>query len=120
MSHTPGPWSIATNKTAPLCDEYTTVESESADAHVAFVFSDAHADARLIAAAPDLLEACKMMAGIGTVDDGKPTGGTIPWVHNAGITMDIEKLRAICLAFCDVWNNHMLPAIAAAEGRAEK
>lgn len=31
-------------------------------------------------------------------------GGKIPWVHNAALNPDIEKLRAICLAFVDVWN----------------
>ena len=57
--HTPGPWSIENdNGDSPeamgpcLC--VTTDTS-----HIAFVFDDAPANAHLIAAAPDLLEACE-------------------------------------------------------------
>ena len=31
---------------------------------------------------------------------------SVPWVHNAGITDDIEALRKICLAYSD-WNNNV-------------
>ena len=38
------------------------------------------------------------------------------WVHNAGITDDIEALRAICLAHSNWWNNIALPLIKKLEG----
>ena len=71
--------------------------------------------ASLIRAAPDLLAACKMMASPGC----SGCRGRVPWVHNAALTSDIEPLRKICLAFANVWNNYMWPAIAKAEGQAE-
>jgi len=67
------------------------------------------------AAAPNLLAACKMMASPGCPG----CRGRVPWVHNAALTSDIEPLRKICLAFANVWNNYMWPAIAKAEGQAE-
>ncbi len=51
-----------------------------------------------------VLKACRAM-------DRIDRGGQIPWMHNAGITQDIEKLRAICLAFSRVWNDLMVPAL---------
>jgi len=71
--------------------------------------NEMRANARLIAAAPDLLAACKAM-------DQPHRGGTVRWVHNASITQDIEALRAIALAHGHVWNTLMGPAIARAEG----
>lgn len=65
---------------------------------------------RIVLAAPDLLAACQRL-------DRRPEhGGTVPWKDNAAITDDIEALRAICLAFADAWNNHVMPAIAKATG----
>lgn len=61
--------------------------------------------------AVELLVACKALENV-------DRGGRIPWVHNAAITNDIEALRAIAIAFCNVWNNAMVPAIARAEGGA--
>lgn len=63
------------------------------------------ANARLIAAAPKLLEALE--------------SAQCPcWVHNAALTNDIEKLRAIALWF-GKWNNDVrVPAIAKAKGNA--
>jgi len=59
-------------------------------------------NAQLIAASPDLLQACKK--------------AECPhWVHNAGITTDIEALRKIALFYADWNNNVLLPAIAKAE-----
>ena len=37
-------------------------------------------------------------------------------VHNAGITKDIEALRAICLVFCRVWNDEIVPVLQKATG----
>lgn len=36
-------------------------------------------------------------------------GGEIPWDHSAGVTKDIESLRAICLKHADVWNAYGQP-----------
>ena len=50
----------------------------------------------------DLLAACK--------------AGSCPvWVHNAGITQDIEKLRAIALWYSNWWNGIARAAIQKAE-----
>lgn len=50
--HTPSPWIIENND---------ILGASGGIAHVASIFCDHAANARLIAAAPDLLEACKMM-----------------------------------------------------------
>ena len=47
--HTPGPW------TATACDDFYRIQSQ--DAYVADVFNYREANARLIAAAPELYEA---------------------------------------------------------------
>jgi len=99
-----------------VADEFT-----DANGYITIREDDGQADAReygktiatvrgvskavLVEAAPDLLAACKAMGA-----------KRIPWVHNAGITSDIEALRRICLAYADVWNNVMRQAIAKAEG----
>lgn len=41
------------------------------------------------------------------------------WVHNAGITQDIEALRRICLYHSHWWNNTAWPALVAAAGSEE-
>ncbi len=51
--HTPGPWEVATKPNGN--GTRTTVETEWGN----FVALTGETDARLIAAAPDLLEACK-------------------------------------------------------------
>ncbi|MCB9957155.1 MAG: hypothetical protein H6843_00925 [Rhodospirillaceae bacterium] len=60
-------------------------------------------DRRLCDAAPELLAVLK-------------EARTVPWVHNAAITDDIEALRAICLAYSDWWNRKALPVIEKAAG----
>jgi hypothetical protein len=40
------------------------------------------------------------------------------WVHNAGITNDIEALRKICLAHVGWWNNIAWPLIERVKGGA--
>lgn len=101
-SFTPGPWTLEAGR---------TIQTRSGKFHLAYrtdpqtsekEFSsptELDANARLIAAAPDLLNACVAM------------GEKVPWVHNAGVTEDIEALRAVCLAYADVWNNLMSQAI---------
>jgi hypothetical protein len=65
--HTPGPWTIDFDVSG---DSHLIVESESADAHVAFVFIDMPQDAKLIAAAPELLAACEAALARMTRNDG--------------------------------------------------
>ena len=57
----------------------------------------------------ELFRACQRLESLNR-------GGTIPWVYNAAHTRDIEALRAICLAFADVWNNYMGPAMETVTG----
>lgn len=107
-NHTPGPWNVGRVFDA---DEGQTVyvnapkTSQTLSDTVICELSDRDTDANalLIAAAPDLLDACIRAR-------------SIPWAHNVAITNDIEKLRSICLAFAD-WNNSiLLPAIDKAKG----
>jgi hypothetical protein len=58
-----------------------------------------------IEAAPALLAACT-------------AARDVPWVHNAGITNDIESLRRICLFYADWNNNTLAPALAKVTGKA--
>ena len=68
-------------------------------------------DSRYIAelAAQDMLRALFML-------DRVDRGGQVPWVHNAGITYDIEALRRICLAYCRIWNDEIVPVLQKATG----
>ena len=63
--HAPGPWQTRIDNTAEFPHQMDgpcfIVESNVADRHVAFVFGDEPANAVLIAAAPDLLAACKVV-----------------------------------------------------------
>ena len=43
-------------------------------------------------------------------------GYSTSWVHNAGITNDIEALRRICLEHAKWWNTTAYPAIEKAKG----
>ncbi len=61
------------------------------------------------AAAADMLRVLFML-------DRVDRGGQIPWVHNAGITKHIEDLRPICLAFCRIWNDEIVPVLQKATG----
>jgi len=120
-AHTEGPWKW--QKVSPVGGDTDlffigrgTMNKTAGHELVAEVLSEEPwGDAQLIAAAPDLLAACKMMASPGC----SGCRGRVPWVHNAALTSDIEPLRKICLAFANVWNNYMWPAIAKAEGQAE-
>ena len=64
--HTPGPWTIVSTFNASDCDGKLLCSIEGADLYLAEVWGDigskeeAEANARLIAAAPDLVAACKM------------------------------------------------------------
>jgi predicted NAD/FAD-dependent oxidoreductase len=58
VKHTPGPWHIeADDGSSPAAMEECLAICTD-DAHIAFAFDDQKANARLIAAAPELLEAC--------------------------------------------------------------
>ena len=105
-SHTPGPWRIAgdgDHEEIELC----CVESATHDA-IAIV-ADAHTDhgdplpnARLIAAAPDLLDAAKQMQGL--MDN---LWKAVPWGKTAGLRADLLNEAPLALQ----------QAIAKAEGR---
>jgi hypothetical protein len=120
--HTAGPWFTNSFQPNEDCTHWAVHAERHATACccenplIAEVFpvgddgkegDESHKNALLIAAAPDLLTACQAMARV-------DIGGEIPWVHNAALTQDIEALRAICLAYCSVWNNKIIPAIARA------
>lgn len=60
--------------------------------------------AKLLASAPALARACRSMAR-------QDIGGNIPWIHSAAVTTDIEKLRAIAIAYSKTWNDEVMPAL---------
>ncbi len=90
--HTPGPWEYVqstehhgpyvVHKFGPtVCDCYTmtqpgelSVRNGGASKPVHFMADEADANARLIAAAPDLLEACQTLATLLDTDDWIATG----------------------------------------------
>lgn len=114
-AHTPGPWEAGTLSHSDYGLEEIDIRhsypgydgGRHATVHALHYTEEARqiaeANARLIAAAPDLLEACNHFK-------------RIPWVHNAALTNDIEALRTICLAWSNVWNNHVVPALEKATG----
>lgn len=55
-------------------------------------------------------KAAKLLAAL---EAGQSRG----WVHNAGITQDIEALRAIALEQADWWNNVAWPLIKTLKGK---
>lgn len=59
MKHTPGPWSIGKSYTDEICIRESKGHELQA---IAVCGSEMLANANLIAAAPELLEACKAMA----------------------------------------------------------
>lgn len=71
MSHTPGPW-----QTTDIVSDGTLVyrRIEAAKRHIGCVYlkDNAEADARLIAAAPDLLAALQTIADGTVMTPGKP------------------------------------------------
>lgn len=79
--HTPGPWRV---------NEDTCVIAGHADAPfaVAQVYMGSDANARLIAAAPDLLRALEL--ALGQLEGSKPLSG----VHASSLRADIEIARA--------------------------
>lgn len=105
MTHTPRPHEIRHG------DGYADIAPGDGHGAVARVFlretktnnvAEKEANARLFAAAPALLEALE-------------AADQFDWVHNAGITNDIEALRKICLQYSDWWNNTAMPVIAKAK-----
>lgn len=61
MKHSPGPWEIEQNTYGPIKGDVRIVMSDPKGWEIAKITSDPFvmANARLIAAAPDLLSACK-------------------------------------------------------------
>ena len=70
-----------------------------------FLRGGGDSDRRLCENAEDMLKALE-------------AGHSKDWVHNAGITDDIEALRKICMAHADWWNNIALPLIEKVKGGA--
>lgn len=106
--HTPGPWSVhGDHKTMIGCDDRKMMLAEVLYEHVCTEWGrpivEAQANARLIAAAPELLVALEATRNF-------------PWVHNAGITNDIEALRRICLAYADWANSTRATLLAKVKG----
>lgn len=112
QTHTLGPWAIW----CPSHEGWRVVQRDDKSKCIAVVTDgrslpcgadygdmEARANARLLAAAPDLLAALE-------------SATCPPWVHNAANTQDIEALRAVAVWFGD-WNNKVrLPAIGKAKG----
>jgi hypothetical protein len=69
MKHTPGPWKVIKNPNIHKI-HFGMIDSEKCSiGSVSYETENAEANAKLIAAAPDLLEACKgMMAILETLD----------------------------------------------------
>lgn len=61
MKHTPGPWHVGDSGPFLICTLTQKVKVYADE----MVHTDATTDARLIAAAPELLEACRMIADSG-------------------------------------------------------
>ncbi len=101
MTHTPGPWKVGPTITGRnpsiliLADE--VVCQATAPQLNDWDWKITEANARLIAAAPDLLEALKKI------------GKTIPTVCNT-------KDDVLC-DIIDIWNKYAVPALIKAEGK---
>ena len=82
MKHTPGPWKIrksvlARNDFAIAAEHFIIAETFW---HVGpAMFKDAEANARLIAAAPDLLAACETAVTLFEMDNETNEPGTSAW-----------------------------------------
>lgn len=77
-THTPGPWHVTPTGPAAM---YLRIDGPQ-DEMIAAIFLDRSRDARLIAAAPDLLHALELIA--------KAASGRVPmlndWVHKIAIS----------------------------------
>lgn len=66
---------------------------ENEESHIAFVFNDSPADAQLIAAAPKLLEVCKVFASFATQFSKAPESASVyPMINVSRIR---EAVRAV-------------------------
>ncbi|WP_165063997.1 hypothetical protein [Paludisphaera rhizosphaerae] len=109
LNHSKSPWAY---EISGNCDSVFSVTNASGD-QIAEVERwnesgveaelEAEANARLFAAAPDLLNALE-------------AGRSRKWVHNAAITQDIEALRRIALEHADWWNIIAMPLIERLKG----
>ncbi len=73
--HTPGPWAISKHATPEHSPQFGIYSDEAANDHCIVKEANAEADARLIAAAPDLLAALKdtLSLVVGQFHDGTNT-----------------------------------------------
>jgi len=62
MSHTPGPWRVGDNG-ATVFGPKTNPRTIVTLSKVAMILNETRSNARLIAAAPELLDACKLALG---------------------------------------------------------
>ena len=99
MSHTPGPW--LASPTASLGPQYAVyAEASGRDVAVVYDHDDrTEANAKLIAAAPDLLEACEAFVE-----------------HIQTLPDDTEKCRHLRLALNNRAGDMIVAAIAKAKG----
>ena len=82
--HTPGPWGLSDS--TPIPEAYTAVVSTDPECEIAWVMmrdvddpEQLEANARLIAAAPMLLEACRKLARLGSWTGITPPGFNAAW-----------------------------------------
>ncbi len=68
MTHTPGPWSVSKHGTPDYAPQYGIYSDGSGNDHAIVKGEAAEADARLIAAAPDLLATLRGI--LAYVEDG--------------------------------------------------
>ena len=73
-THTPGPWTLRAVQPgeAVFKRPFWEIGAEVSGKGVAFAFGNDEANARLIAAAPDLLAACKAVIGLGAIPTTQP------------------------------------------------
>ncbi len=78
--HTPGPWRIANEESlrirAPEANDATVATITQISLSVRWDPETVSANARLIAAAPDLLEACRMMIAWNDAEEAGPDYGS--------------------------------------------
>lgn len=84
--HTPGPWRVTEGRRIDSGRGYSTaiadVWAHGEGADDAPSTGEAEANARLLAAAPDLLEACKEAVAVANMsDEDKPTLDDIDWAR---------------------------------------
>ena len=93
--HTPGPWNISKHATLDSFPQYGIHAGAGSYDHVIVKLDNAEADAKLIAAAPDLLAAClDLIDSLDAIDQDTGTDmQTAGRIHDAKIaTLDAQGL----------------------------